>query len=88
MIPREDGTFETREIKVGHANDASITVREGLEVGQKIVLNHNEIKDKLNLPELKLTTPPVAASTEIGKPNSSPVMTSDRRETSVTSTKK
>ncbi|MCX7421377.1 MAG: efflux RND transporter periplasmic adaptor subunit [Planctomycetia bacterium] len=88
VIPREDGTFETREIKVGHANDASITVREGLEVGQKIVLNHNEIKDKLNLPELKLTTPPVAASTEIGKPNSSPVMTSDRRETSVTSTKK
>ncbi len=85
-IPHEDGTFETREIKVGHANDASITVREGLEVGQKIVLNHTEIKDKLNLPELKLTTPPVAMTTETVKPNSSSVMTSDRRETAVTET--
>lgn len=73
-IPHEDGSFETREIKVGHANDASITVREGLEAGQKIVLNHAEIKDKLVLPELKLTTPPVAMTTVT--------------ETTVTSTKK
>lgn len=57
-IPHEDGTFETREIKVGSANDAIITIREGLEVGQKVILNHSEIKDRLNLPELKLTVPP------------------------------
>ncbi|TXT22190.1 MAG: RND family efflux transporter MFP subunit [Planctomycetota bacterium] len=59
-IPHEDGTFETREIKVGSANDAIITIREGLEVGQKVILNHSEIKDRLNLPELKLTVPPPA----------------------------
>lgn len=57
-IPHEDGTFEAREIKVGSANDAIITIREGLEVGQKVILNHSEIKDRLNLPELKLTVPP------------------------------
>ena len=57
-VPHEDGTFETREIKVGSANDAIITIREGLEVGEKVILNHSEIKDRLNLPELKLTIPP------------------------------
>lgn len=58
-VPHEDGTFETREIKVGSANDAILTIREGLEVGEKVVLNHAEIKDRLNLPELKLAVPPI-----------------------------
>ena len=83
-IPHEDGTFETREIKVGSANDAIITIREGLEVGQKVVLNHAEIKDKLNLPELKLTTPPVNGTAAV----TSSVKTSDRNEATVSSVKK
>lgn len=67
-IPNEDGTFETRPIKVGSANDAIITIREGLELGQKVILNHSEIKDRLNLPELKLTVPPPADSV-VANPN-------------------
>ncbi len=57
-VPHADGTFETREIKVGSANDAIITIREGLEAGEKVIVNHSEIKDRLNLPEVKLTSPP------------------------------
>lgn len=59
-VPQKAGAFETREIKVGSANDAIITIRSGLEVGEKVVLNHSEIKEKLNLPELKLTIPPTS----------------------------
>lgn len=94
-IPREDGTFETREIKVGSANDAIITIREGLEVGQKVILNHSEIKDRLNLPELKLTVPPapqtVATKPDAPKSDTSKVtsvQTSDRREATTTVSKK
>ena len=86
-VPHEDGSFETREIKVGHANDASITIRDGLVVGQKIVLNHAEIKDKLNLPELKLTTPPVSAAMIESRPTASLAKTSDLSVTAVNSTK-
>jgi multidrug efflux pump subunit AcrA (membrane-fusion protein) len=67
-VPRQDGTFETREIKVGSANDTIITIRSGLEVGEKVVLNHREIAHKLDLPELKGPNAPdteaVAATTE------------------------
>ena len=83
-IPHDDGTFETREIKVGSANDAIITIREGVEVGQKVVLNHAEIKDKLNLPELKLTTPPANGTAAVA----SSVKTSDLSEATVSSAKK
>lgn len=58
-VPHDDGSFETREVKVGSANDAVIAIKEGLEPGEKVILNHSEIKDKLQLPELKLNTPPV-----------------------------
>lgn len=62
-VPHADGSFETREIKVGSANDAVIVIREGLDPGEKVILNHAEIKDRLNLPEVKLATPPLAAAT-------------------------
>ena len=63
-LPHNDGTFETREIKIGSANDAVVTIRSGLEAGEKIVLNHNEIKDRLNLPESKLASTPIEAKAE------------------------
>ncbi len=90
-IPHDDGTFETREIKVGSANDAILTIREGVEVGQKVVLNHAEIKDKIKLPELKLTTPPingpVAATPESPKSESAPAKPSNASTASNTSIK-
>lgn len=52
-VPKEDGTFETREIKVGSSNDTSIIVTEHLQVGEKVVLNPaEEILKKLDLPEV------------------------------------
>lgn len=70
-VPHDDGSFETREVKVGSANDAVIAIKEGLEPGEKVILNHTEIKDKLNLPELKQNTPapaePVAATAGTAK---------------------
>ncbi len=52
-IPKEDGSFETREIKVGSSNDTSIIVTEHLQVGEKVVLNANEeVLKKLDLPEV------------------------------------
>lgn len=66
-VPHEDGTFETREIHIGSANDAVVTVREGLTVGEKIVLNHHDIKDRLNLPDVKHATPITEAKADVPK---------------------
>lgn len=63
-VPHDDGTFETREIRIGSANDAVVTIRDGLTAGEKIILNHNDIKDRLNLPDLKPTTTPIEARVE------------------------
>lgn len=58
-IPKDDGKFETREIKVGSSNDTSIIVTEQLQVGEKVVLNPSEdILKKLDLPEVAPVTAP------------------------------
>ena len=64
-VPVNETTFETREIKVGSSNDASIIVKDGLELGEKVVLNHADIKDKLDLPDDVLT--PLVPESEVTK---------------------
>lgn len=60
-IPHEDGTFETREIKVGSSNDTNIIVTEHLQVGEKVVLNAGEdVLKKLDLPEVTPVNKPSA----------------------------
>lgn len=63
-IAQDGGAFETREIKVGSVNDTMIVIREGLEVGQKVVLNYSEIQDRLKLPEIKVVMPPAEAKVD------------------------
>lgn len=50
-VLKNETEFETRELKLGAANDSNIIVQSGLEVGEKVVLNHSDIIDKLDLPE-------------------------------------
>lgn len=42
-----------REVKIGPTNDKYVVIREGLQVGQEIVLNAAAVRDRLNLPPEK-----------------------------------
>ena len=60
-IPKDDGAFETREIKVGSSNDSVIVVTEHLQVGEKVVLNpSDDLLKKLELPEVAPVNVPSA----------------------------
>lgn len=52
-------TFETRLVKIGSVNDTNATIEEGLSEGEVVVMNPRAHEDKLVLPDLPETTPPV-----------------------------
>jgi multidrug efflux pump subunit AcrA (membrane-fusion protein) len=53
-IPLENGSIETRELKVGKANETSLVVESGLEVGEEVVLNISDegILEQMDFPEV------------------------------------
>lgn len=53
-IPLENGSIETRELKVGKANETSLIVESGLEVGEEVVLNISDegILEQMDFPEV------------------------------------
>lgn len=44
--------WETREVEVGTSNDSFMTIKKGLEEGEKVVMNPRGHSDKMDLPDL------------------------------------
>ena len=53
-IPLKNGSIETRELRVGKANETSLIVESGLEVGEEVVLNISDegILERMDFPEI------------------------------------
>ncbi len=49
----KDGAWEARDVQIGSTNDTVLVIRDGLSVGEKVVLNANGHRDKVALPEIK-----------------------------------
>jgi hypothetical protein len=52
LIQRGPDSFETSEVKIGATNDTMATIKEGLEEGDKVVLNLREHLNLMNLPDV------------------------------------
>ena len=52
-IPAQDGMIQTRELTVGKANETSLVIKAGIDVGQEVVLNLNDeaIMEQLKFPK-------------------------------------
>jgi RND family efflux transporter MFP subunit len=52
-ICQQDGSVETRELKVGRANETSVIIESGLEAGEQVVLNvaDEKVMELMTLPE-------------------------------------
>ena len=52
-IPTQDGMIQTRELTVGKANETSLVIKAGIDVGQEVVLNLNDeaIMEQLKFPK-------------------------------------
>ncbi|MCH1496091.1 MAG: HlyD family efflux transporter periplasmic adaptor subunit [Rubripirellula sp.] len=53
-IPIDDGSIETRELKVGKANETSLVVESGIQVGEEVILNISDegILEQMDFPEI------------------------------------
>jgi hypothetical protein len=63
-LVQQGENWETREIQVGSSNDSFMTLQEGLQEGEVVVLNPRAHPDKLQLPDL----PDPPSGTPSGEP--------------------
>ncbi len=54
LVKRGENQFESKEVQIDGDNSMTVVIKQGLEVGEEIVLNPGEYKDMLELPELIL----------------------------------
>ncbi len=54
VLSRVGEQWETKPIKIGAANERSVTVNEGVSVGDQVVLNPRNHLDKMEIPEIKI----------------------------------
>jgi len=64
IVPAPSG-LEVRELTVGSTNDKTVVIREGIQEGDRVVLNAAAYRDKVSLPKL-------ASQTERPMPNGAP----------------
>jgi HlyD family secretion protein len=60
-ITHENGRFSAREVTIGSTNDKTVTIRNGLSEGERIVLNTAAYRDKVKLPALPTESQQAAA---------------------------
>jgi hypothetical protein len=63
-LVKDGNRYETREVRVGSSNDTFMTIEEGLEEGQSVVMNPRAYPDQLELPELPDEEPVVVAQAD------------------------
>ena len=54
LLINDEGSYETREVKIGGNNSQKALILEGLEEGEELVMNPGAFKELMDLPEVKL----------------------------------
>lgn len=54
LVKKGENDWETKEVKIGATNEKNVTISEGLEEGDEVVLNPRSFQNLMKLPEIEL----------------------------------